>query len=342
MNDSSIKKIKIIIPIFIMIFLSACSQPKTVSGLYFDTLISITTYDNTSQEALNECLQLCSDYELIFSKTNVNSELYAINTRASSLNISEAPDVYCAVLSPELYEVLNTAIEISLDTDQAFTPTLGQVINLWDYKSDSPNVPSNCDIDSALSHSDLSSLSLNPADRTITISDSELTLDLGAIAKGYVADQLKKYLAEHGTREAVIKLAGNIYCIGNKYGQQYSIGIQKPFSADPEPVTTLKVSNTSVVTSGIYERYFEADGVIYHHIIDPATGYPSRSDLTSVTVICDNSTMADALSTAILVMGKEKGIEYIDSQSNVSAVLIDENGNLHTCGSYFNQTASQQ
>lgn len=333
MKTTGMLKIAILIfSMTVLLSMSGCNEPTTVSGLYFDTLITITAYDNTNPQVLESCLNMCAEYELIFSKTNPASELYRINSRDDSINISKDSTVFTAVISNDLYELLDCSLQLSQETDNAFNPALGQVIDLWDYKSTSCIVPDSTSVMKALAHSNPDSIILNPDTHTLTITDPLLTIDLGGIAKGYVADRLKEMLIQNGTIEAVIRLAGNIYCIGDKYGQSYKVGIQKPFSTRGETLSSVNVSDTSVVTSGIYERYFEVNNTIYHHIIDSHTGYPSQSDLISVTIICDESVVADALSTAVLIMGKEKGIDYIDSLDNVSAVLVDSSQNVINVG----------
>lgn len=331
-----VKKYKFLLFLLFSTLLCGCNEPKTVNGIYFDTFISITAYDNTSQEVLDNCINMCSDYELVFSKTNPSSELYAINSRDNSINISSTPGEFCAIISEDLYSLIEYSLSLANNTNLAFNPALGQVISLWDYKSENPVIPSDYTVKESLLHTNINSIHLDKDTKTITITDPALQIDLGGIAKGYVSDKLKNYLIESGTKNAIISLAGNIYCIGDKYGQKYNVGIQKPFSDKKESLLTLSVYDTSVVTSGVYERYFKSNGIIYHHIIDPHSGYPSTSDLISVTIICNNSTQADALSTAILVMGKEKGIEYLDSLENVSAILIDSSNNIIKVGDFFN------
>ena len=160
----------------------------------------------------------------------------------------------------------------------------------------------------------------------LRISDDELMIDLGGIAKGYIADELKKFMRGCGCSQAVISLGGNITCIGDKNGTGYKIGIQKPFEAAGITATTVTVSDTNVVTSGIYERYFEKDDRIYHHILDTNTGFPVENDIAGVTVICTDSMKADALSTALLCMGVEEAQEYLRGQTDVRTIFILKDG----------------
>ena len=155
-------------------------------------------------------------------------------------------------------------------------------------------------------------------------------LDVGAVAKGYIADRLRDYLEEEGIDHAMIDLGGNIIAMGSKLdGSDYNIGIQKPFDENGTPITSVKLSDKSIVTSGVYQRYFEQDGKIYHHILDPATGYPCENNLYSVTIITDSSLTADALSTTCFLLGYEKGMNLINQLNNVDAVFITNDNQIH-------------
>ena len=163
------------------------------------------------------------------------------------------------------------------------------------------------------------------------LTDPGAALDVGAIAKGYIADRVKEYLEDQGVRHAVIDLGGNIQTIGTKPdGSSYNIAIQRPFAKNGEAVTSVKIEDQSVVSTGIYQRYFETeDGTIYHHILDPATGAPCRNNLYSVTIITDSSLTADALSTTCFLLGYEESMNLIDQLENVDAVFITSDGALH-------------
>ena len=150
-------------------------------------------------------------------------------------------------------------------------------------------------------------------------------MDLGAVAKGYIADRLAAVLRDNGVTSALINLGGNIYALGDKDGADWKIGIQSPRDGTAL-AATVRVQNKSVVTSGIYERGFEQDGVWYHHILDPKTGRPVQNGLASVTIVSDSSAEGDALATACFVLGEEKGIELIRRMPGVQALFIREDG----------------
>ena len=155
-------------------------------------------------------------------------------------------------------------------------------------------------------------------------------IELGAIAKGFIADKLKEHLKENGVTSGTVNLGGNVLCIGKKTdGSPFRIGIQHPFENRNEVITAIKAEDISVVSSGVYERYFMQDGKMYHHILDPSTGYPYNNGLVAITVISGKSVDGDALSTTCFAMGLEKGMEFANSLDSVYALFITEEGKLH-------------
>ena len=154
-------------------------------------------------------------------------------------------------------------------------------------------------------------------------------LDLGAIAKGYIADKMKAYLESVGIKSGIIYLGGNVLLIGSRpNGNTYKVGIQKPFDTEGSYAFTLDKSDCSIVTSGTYERYFEYEGRLYHHILDPKTGYPVDNGLSSITVITKKSTDADALSTMLFVMGPDAALSYAESHDDVDVMMITDDGDI--------------
>lgn len=167
-------------------------------------------------------------------------------------------------------------------------------------------------------------------ENTVRLLDPYTLIDVGAIAKGYIADRIRDYLKENDVKHAVIDLGGNILVLGTKTdGSKYNIGIQKPFDETGNPITSVKIENQSVVTTGIYQRYFEIDGKIYHHVLNPHTGFPCENNLYSVTIITDSSLTADALSTVCYLLGYEKGMKLVNQLDNVDAIFITNDEVLH-------------
>ena len=155
-------------------------------------------------------------------------------------------------------------------------------------------------------------------------------IDLGAIAKGFIADRIKEYLLENNVQSALINLGGNVLLVGSKpNGDDFKVGIQKPFEDRNETIAIMELSDVSIVSSGIYERYFKQDDILYHHILNPSTGYPYDTGLTAVTVITNHSVDGDALSTTAFALGLEQGMEFINSLEDVYAVFITKENELY-------------
>lgn len=305
-------------------FLSGCqnqTSPITKTGFYFDTVISVTIYDSSKEYTLEKCMELAEYYENLFSPTIEGSDVWNINhSDGSSVSVHE-----------ETVFLLNRALYYSSLTDGLLNPAIAPLSSLWDFSSasaDSHTVPSTKDIQERLSHIDYHNIVIE--EQTVMLTDQYGSIDLGCIAKGYIADQLKEYLLEEGVDSALINLGGNVLTIGSKPdGTAFTIGIQKPFAESGITQTTVSIIDSSAVTSGIYERYFEEDGVIYHHILDPATGYPVENDLASVTILSSSSTDGDALSTSCLLLGLSDGMELIESLPGIEALFITKDGDLY-------------
>jgi len=299
------------------------NEPITVTDYKLNTYVTITIYDSKDRTLLDDCLALCDKYELLFSRTNPESELYRLNNRL--LPISS--DGYYTV-SDELYEIIKTGKKYSELSDDAFAIALEPLTSLWNFTDGTNIVPSQNDIDAVLPILSSDDVLLR-APNEIAFAKDNMGIDLGGIAKGYIADQLKEYLLSKDIHSALIYLGGNVMCIGEKETGPFKIGIEKPFDADGTAAAIVQISDMSVVTSGTDERYFEKDGKLYHHILDKNTGYPINNNLTSVTIITTSSTDADALSTTCFSLGLEKGIKLLESLDNVDGFFITKDGEYH-------------
>lgn len=289
-------------------------EPVTKTAFKLNTVVTITIYDSEDTSLLDEAIALCDTYENLFSRTRETSELYRINQGLQQ------------ELSPGTESLLTTALSYSSLSDGLFDPSIGPVSSLWDFHAEQPAVPDEEAIENALPLVDYRKIRLS--DHTVSMEEG-MMLDLGAVSKGYIADRIKEYLTENGVKSAIIDLGGNVLCIGNRPdGSPFQIGIRQPFANADTAVTVLPVTDRSVVTSGIYERCFELDGVLYHHLLDPNTGLPCDNELASVTIISDHSVDGDALSTCCFLMGKEKGMELINSLPDVQAAFITREGEL--------------
>ncbi len=299
---------------FILLTLSGCGfpskEPLTKSGFYFDTVIQITIYDSNDSDLIAQCFSYCEDFENLISRTKEGSDIYRIN-HASGMPVE---------VSDTTIELLEAGIYYGELTDGAFDITIAPLSQLWDFKNNT-RVPEANDIKTALSHVNYKNILID--DNTVTLKDPEASIDLGGIAKGYMADCLKKYLEKEGIKSALINLGGNILTIGAKPdGSAFQIGIQRPFDKKNATITSASAIDSSVVTSGSYERYFEMDGKIYHHILDTNTGYPCQNDLLGVTILSQDSMAGDALSTACFALGLKDAKKLIDSLDGVEAIFI--------------------
>jgi thiamine biosynthesis lipoprotein len=301
------------------ILLCGCSMERDYSeqGIFFDTLVSINIYGTKDKTVMKDCLILCEEYEKKFSRTIDTSEI-------SKLNKAQGEWVE---LSEETVELIEQAIEYSKLTEGAFDITIAPLTELWHVKDNEGILPTKEQIEQAKSHIDYNLIEIDG--NKVRLKDKEAQIDLGGIAKGFIADRLKALMLERGVESAMINLGGNIAVIGSKKdGSSWNVGIQKPFADRNEVIGSVLVQDKTVVSSGIYERYFEYEGEIYHHILDTSTGCPSTSDLEAVTIIGESSTIADALSTSCILLGSEKGMELVESLPEVEAVFVTKDGEI--------------
>ncbi len=302
-------------------------EPISRTGFYFDTVIQITLYDSPDEKVLDGCFALAEKYENLFSATKEGSDVWKINHAGGKP----------VTVSEETVKLLNTATAYANMTKGAIDPTIRPVSALWDFGSEGDaHVPEDNAIREALSHVSCDNIRFGtaPSDetgesvyRTVTLADPLSAVDLGFIAKGYIADRMKEYLLSQNVKSACISLGGNVLAVGEKPdGSPFRIGIQEPFAETGTPLYTIEIKDTSVVTSGIYERYFYEDDVLYHHVLDTATGYPVDNELAGVTIVCPSSMNADALSTSCLCLGLEEGRKFLDAKKDVAYLLVTRDG----------------
>lgn len=310
-------------------------EPISASSFKLNTVVNITIYDSQDETLLQEAMALCDKYETIFSRTDKSSELYKLN------HGSLPKDGNAFQISPELAELTAKGLAYGQLSDSAFDIAIAPVSSLWDFTSEEKRIPSDEDLKAKLPLVNYEDVILDGT--SLTFRKDGMGLDLGAIAKGYIADKIKEFLLSKGVKSAIINLGGNVLCIGNKPDKTpFRIGIQKPFADRSETIATVDITNQSVVSSGIYERFFEKDGQLYHHILNPKTGYPYDNSLISVTIICDNSTDGDGLSTSCFALGLEKGMELINSLPDVHAVFITSDDKLHYSDNFQKETSLRE
>ena len=310
-----------VIVMVIVIFLtslSACTTPTesrlSKSDFVLNTVVTITIFDNSNEKIIDECFDLCRYYESLFSRTDENSEIYKLNTR----QISEVSD--------ETAELISKGLEYGAISDGNFEITIEPLSSLWNFTGDEPFVPSEASIEEAKSHVDYKAVSVSG--NTITFENDYTRLDLGAIAKGYIADKVKEFLISRGVSSALINLGGNVLCIGAKPDTSgFEVGIQYPYKDGS--IASVSVNDLSVVTSGTYERYFEQNGKLFYHILNPKTGYPYDTSLLSVSIIGPNSCTCDILSTTCFALGKDAGTALIESMDGYFAIFVTDDYKLY-------------
>lgn len=286
--------------ILLCIFLlSGCAgepEPAQMTIFSMNTVMDLKVWGENGEECAQQIMQLCNDLEAQWSATDGDSLI-------SRLNRGEAVE-----LTQEQSQLLQRTKEFSQRTGGAFDPTLRAVSALWDFTGENPRIPTDGEIQEALQLEQW---------------------DMGAALKGYAGQQAVAILEANGADRAILNLGGNIQTYGEKPdGSAWVIGVQDPDGGDY--LGYVHVTGTaSIVTSGDYQRYFEENGIRYHHILDPETGYPADSGLRSVTVICRDGLSADCLSTALYVMGLEEGAAFWRESDDFEAVFVTADGRIY-------------
>jgi len=316
--------------IMIMIPLMACNNQSNKANVIQEevfalgTIIEFKIYDDDSKkakEAIDKSIQRIREIEDKMTINKDKSELIEINNNAG---------INFIYVSPDTFFVIKKASEYSKLSQGAFDLTIEPIVKLWGIGTDNARIPKQEEIDVLLDLINYEDLILDEESQSVMLRKKGQAIDLGAIAKGYAGDEVKRILTEHGIQTAFVNLGGNVVAIGTKVdGSPWKIGIQNPLDERGSHVAVIEVKDKAVVTSGNYERYFIKDGKRYHHIIDPKTGYPAEAGIISSTIVTDQSIDADALSTAVYVMGLEKGLKLIERMENVEAVIITEDNQIY-------------
>ena len=314
----------VVLSVFIVCYgkMQKPEEPITATAFKLNTVVKVTIYDSQDEKILQDALALCDKFEKIFSRTRTDSEIYLLNDG----KLPQEDGYY--ILSEECAELIGKGLYYSELSGGAFDITIEPLSSLWDFTSGEKQIPDPQTLVEAQKHVGYEKVELKG--NKIRFQEDGMGLELGAIAKGYIADKIKEFLISEGIESAVIDLGGNVLCIGTRPdGEAFRVGIQKPFADRNETVATAGIRDRSVVSSGIYERYFEKDGKLYHHILNPKSGYPYENGLTAVTILSDESVDGDGLSTVCFALGLEKGLELINSLPDTQAVFITEDGELH-------------
>lgn len=324
----------LILASFMVFLLFGCSsqQQRQVSrsNFFFDTVITITLYGTQDEKPIQDCFALAQKYEKLFSSTVKGSDVWSVNHSGGKP----------VVVDPETISLLQTGIKYGKLSGGRLDITIGKLSELWNFseiaessdnddnETNASAIPSEAKINALLPHIDYQNIRIEH--NTVCLKDPQAAIDLGGIAKGYIADRMKELLRKSGVTSGIINLGGNVLTIGEKPdGSDYRVGVQKPFGDSGEVLGTLRVKDKSVVTSGIYERYFRVKGKLYHHLLDVKSGYPYNNGLSEVTIISSDSVDGDALSTACFALGLQEGMALIKSLPEVEAVFVDEDLAIH-------------
>ena len=301
-----------------LLFLTGCSaesSPEPVQGTFFamDTMMDFTIYGESG--LIDQSESLIASLESLVSVTDANSELYAINQTGSG------------TLTGKASSLMEQALEICRRTDGALDLSIYPIVRAWGFTTGSYQVPDEAEIQALLPLVDYRKIQYDAADGDVTLPEG-MKIDLGSVAKGYAGQLVAQMLRDNGVESALLSLGGNVQTVGSKIdGTPWKVGIKDPQSSDVMMV--LQVQDQAVVTSGGYERYFEEDGVRYHHIIDPRTGYPAENGLISVTIISADGTLADALSTSLFIMGPEEASSFWKKHRDTfDAIMMKEDGTV--------------
>lgn len=302
---------------FSMFFLSGCaSDTVTRSGFALDTVVTVTLYGTKDDTLLDQPFSIINNYSSKFNAFSDDSEVSKINQNAGKKAVK---------VSDATFELIQSSLTYCKETGGLFDITIGPLVELWNINEpETKEPPSASQIDAAKAKVDYMKIVLDEKNKTVYLSESGMKINLGAVAKGYIADKVKDELEKEGVEHAVINLGGNVLLVGGKTNyKSFSIDVNDPLDADNSTIGTLFLKDMSAVTSGDYERYFtDSKGNRYHHILNPKTGEPADSGLHQVTVIGPDSFECDALSTSLFIMGAEKGKNYIQQKDGYSAIFV--------------------
>lgn len=301
--------------------LAIVKKPLTRSESLLHTAVQLSIYHDGQEEVMDEAIAYIKEMEALLSTNLEGSDVYRINQAAGQGAV---------VVDERTVDIIEQALEMSQLSGGKFDIAIGAISNLWKIGSDEARKPSEAEIAAALPLIHYDGIQLDRAKQTVEIQQG-MVLELGAISKGYIADKVAELFASKGITTAIINLGGNVVVMGTSptHTDGWQVGVQDPDEVRGETVGSVPVTNGSIVTSGIYERYLEVDGTRYHHILDPATGYPVENEISGVTVFSDRSVQGDALSTTLFLLGIEKGLEFVHQLEGVEAVFIDKDRGVH-------------
>ena len=306
-----------------------CLQSASHSLRLMGASITLMIFHEDAQNLLLQSEQLLHLYKNRFSANDVDSELMEINLQAGKKAVQ---------VHPELFELIKLGKKHSIAANSHLNIAIGPLVQTWRIGFSDAKLPSEEEIQRLLKITNPEEIVLNDLNREVYLSKEGMRIDLGALAKGYIADKLKEFLVEQGVQSGIIDLGGNILTIGENptFHRPWRIGIQNPALDRGEHVAVIEVSDASVVTSGIYERQLVVDGKTYHHIFDRTTGYPTETELASITIVAKKSVDCEIWTTRLFGQNPYDIIEEIEQQPGLEAFVITKNQKMmYTSGIHF-------
>ncbi len=295
---------------------SSAQEPESVELFAMDTYMTLTAYGDNAGKALAESEKEIKRIDAMLSTGSSDSEISKLN-KEKSLEVSE-----------ETFDLIKRAKEIGEDTGKVFDISVYPVMQAWGFTDKNYRVPGKDELADLLKTVDVSKVKLDEDKHTVAF-DDDMAIDLGGIAKGYTSGRIIEIMKENGIEHALINLGGNVQTLGKKPdGSDWRVAIIDPENME-NYIGGVAVSDKAVITSGGYQRFFEKNGERYFHIIDLSDGFPARNGLTSVTIVSEDGTLADALSTTLFIMGPEKAEEYWRKNADrFDAVLVEDDGTV--------------
>jgi thiamine biosynthesis lipoprotein len=308
---------------------SVSNEPYEKSNIMMDTVISLQAYGPDAKAAVEEGFKKVHELDQMANPNIPTSDVSKINTAAGKSYVK---------VHPEIIKMIKTSIQYSKLSEGSWDITMAPIINLWGIGTDKERLPSDSEIKAKLPLVGYQNISINKADNSVMLKKQGMGIDLGGIAKGFTADEVLKIFNKYKIKKGLIDLGGSsIYAIGtNAENNPWSIGIKHPRSnVSGDYLGIVKISNQALSTSGDYERYFIKNGKRYHHIMNPATGYPAYTGVMSDTIVINNNVpdknmLADLLSTTIFILGPEKGIRFANNISGVSCEITTTDYKIYT------------
>lgn len=296
---------------------ASSAQPVSQEIFAMDTYMTVTAYGDNAQKGVTDAVAEIQRLDNLLSIGKEDSEISKLNKSG------------CAAMSDDTAVMVTKALDLYKSTGGAFDITVLPLMELWGFTTQEYYVPTEDEIQSTLQRVGADKLTWDENTKTLTLGDKQ-EIDLGGIAKGFTSSRIMEIFKKDGVTCGMVSLGGNVHLLGTKQdGSAWRVGIQDPNNTD-DMLGILQANDCAVITSGAYERNFEKDGVTYHHIIDPATGKPSNSGLTSVTIVSKDGTLADGLSTSLFVMGKDKAIAYWKQHADeFDTILVDKDRNVY-------------